>query len=286
MDAKRRVQRIASHILPTASSILSNTTTTTTLTSTSFTAIIATADDYEATNQNPLIFPLLKPYLDNNNSSNSNGNTTSLTPLEQCEILWRLSRAHERMWHASVATGNTTARDEHLRLGLSTSQTAVQKNTASGDANKWRAIFLGMEAEAGGVITSARNANLIHTHLQAALIELPNDASMHFMMGRTIFTMAGATWSERTAAKVIGYTIPAATFSDSISHFRKAQKLAPTSIMNVLWLSKSYLRSEKNKTKSLILGKKWLLRASKMKVLKDEDIMAQKEAKELVRGLR
>ena len=55
------------------------------------------------------------------------------------------------------------------------------QNEYSGNAHKWLAIYLGMEAEAGGVLASARNAKDIDLHLRRALETLPNDSTLHFM---------------------------------------------------------------------------------------------------------
>jgi len=90
--------------------------------------------------------------------------------------------------------------------------------------------------------------------------------------------MAGATWSERTAAKVIGYTIPSATFVESIHYFRHALSLN-RNVTHTLWLSRAYLKSEKNKNKSQERSLKLLQRAVKMKCITVEDQNAQKEAK-------
>ena len=297
MDASnRRLARLSSHLATvkldgsatTQPRSLSSTTTSTipttptTPTTTTDSAIIS-ADTMEQQSQHDDILLLLNPLLLASSKSN---HLSPLTSHQRCALRWRLARAHERLWQRSVSANDIVARDSHVKIGLEQSKKAIQENKNSGMAHKWRAIYLGMEAEAGGVLASAKNAQLIYQHLRQALLTLPEDSTMHFMLGRTTYSCAGATWSERTAAKLVGYVIPVATFVESIGHFRRAQKYAPLNVNNMLWLGKAYLKSEKNQKKSIVLGRKWLNRAATVACVTDEDRNAQHEARVELKGLR
>ena len=165
--------------------------------------------------------------------------------------------------------------------------------TTTGKAHKWMAIYLGMEANEGGVTASARNAGAINLHTRAALRSLPDDATLHHMLGRLCFSCAGASWAEKAAAKIVGFRVPETTFVEAASHFRRAEKLAPTAA-NRLWLGKAFLRCAKLGARGNIqderqrfarLGRKWLTRAAKMDCATAEDRNAQAEARrELSRG--
>ena len=288
LPAHRRVQAIARHLRTTAldsTSPPSNTTaaatavtdpshTTPSLTAT--TTLLEQVDTLEVQSHHQEIVALLTPLL---------ATTTTTATTTTGEYSWRLARAHERLWQASMVNKHTTKAATHFQQGLTHSQQAVEQSPTSGQAHKWRAIYLAMQADSGGMLSSAKNASAIDTHLRTALITLTEDATLHYMMGRTTFSCAGATWSERAAVKLIGYTVPKATFVEAVGHFRRAQK-STSNVTNCLWLGKSYLKSEKNPVKSKELGTKWLTRASRMKCVTDEDTMAQKEALRELKNLR
>ena len=139
-------------------------------------------------------------------------------PEIRAALLWRAARAHERLWQASRP--GSASRAEHLRAGLKFAKDALGcvsrltiegvpvnpgTKTTTGKAHKWMAIYLGMEANEGGVTASARNAGAINLHTRAALRSLPDDATLHHMLGRLCFSCAGASWAEKAAAKIVGF---------------------------------------------------------------------------------
>ena len=232
----------------------------------------------------------------------------AVPPELRAALLWRAARAHERLWQASRP--RSARRAEHLRTGLKCTKDALAciprmegEDAASaraitvttGKVHKWMAVYLGMEANEGGVTASARNAAAINTHTRAALSRLPDDATLHHMLGRLCFSCAGASWAEKAAAKIVGFKVPETTFPEAATHFRRAEKLAPTAA-NRLWLGKAYLRCAKARNRGhnqgetqryTRLGRKWLTRAAKMECATAEDRNAQDEARrELRRGPR
>jgi hypothetical protein len=269
-NSQRRINILANHLLNQTKTSSNQTTINSNLSTAATTSkddTLTNVDNLEELSEHESIVSILTPLL----------SQTSPSQNIKCEYCWRLARAHERLWQASILANKKDDSQHHFSCGFNNSKQAVQNNNHSGQANKWYAIFLAMEADIGGVVKSAKNAALIDKHLRIALKELHDDSTLHFMLGRITFSCASATWSERTAAKLVGYTIPTATYIESMKHFRRAQKLN-SNVTNCLWLGKAYLRCEKNANKSKELGKKWLNRACKMKCVTNEDINSQKDA--------
>ena len=275
-QSKRRLSRIKNHLIghrqhgnanrlftnTTANTTDTTTTTATATTTTTITTHLDQADHLETLSQHQAIIDALTPLL-----------AHSSTPTITTDIAWRLARAHERMWQASVLAHHKKNMQHHFQHGLTYSQQAVHHTPRSGPANKWRAIYLGMEAEIGGVIASAKNVGAIDAHLRTALLTLTNDSTLYFMLGRITFSCASATWSERTAAKVVGYAIPQATFAESVRLFRQALSL-DKNVTNCLWLGKALFQHGKRPA-----SRKWWTRASKMTCKTKEDVNSQQEAK-------
>lgn len=259
----RRLNRIKNHLIAhrqsgNAHHLFANITTATTTT-----AHLDQADHLETLSQHQGVIDTLTPLL-----------AHSSIPTITTDIAWRLARAHERMWQSSVLAHNKKDMQHHFQRGLAYSQQAVHHTPRSGPANKWRAIYLGMEAEIGGVIASAKNVGAIDAHLRTALLTLTDDSTLYFMLGRITFSCASATWGERTAAKVVGYAIPQTTFAESVRLFRKALSL-DKNVTNCLWLGKALFQQHGKQPTS----RKWLSRASKMKCTTQEDVNSQQEAK-------
>ena len=245
-------------------------------------------------------------------AASENARRGNASQLARAALLWRAARAHERLWQASRPGSARQA--EHLRKGLGSAKGALgciskvnkkKKETGcnaegtdgntsqptletmertTGKVHKWMAVYLGMEANAGGVTASARNAAAINMHTRAALDRLPDDATLHHMLGRLCFSCAGASWAEKAAAKVVGFKVPEATFLEAAAHFRRAEKLAPTAA-NRLWVGKSYLAIRPRDKRSTRLARKWLTRAAKTDCTTAEDRNAQGEARRELVGL-
>ena len=263
-----------------------------------FQAICAEIDSYETSGNHEKALSAIKEALENLNGRDCLG----------AALLWRAARAHERLWQASKS--GSSRRKGHLDAGLKSAEQALailnarsSSNSSkfpsaeigditTGKTHKWMAVYLGMKASEGGITASARNAPGINMHIRAAIQTLPEDSTLHHMLGRLCFSCAGATWAERAAAKIVGYRVPESTFQESVSHFRRAERLAPT-VSNHLWLGKAYMKcatTSKSDTKDtkryFRLARKWLKRAVSAECRTAEDANAQSEARQTLRSLR
>lgn len=222
---------------------------------------------------------MLRGYVEASSLSSS----VSCTSKERAEVLWRLARAHERLWQAAggqEAQGkNKRESSLHLDEGFAYAEAAVAVDASNGNAHKYFALYLGMQAATSGMAGKVKAAEAIDKHTRIALSSLPGDSTLHHMMGRLCVSFAAASWAQRTAARAVGFTIPKSTFVEAVSHFARATELDPTPT-NCLWLAKATLLEGKGKSPQRQQEARELLaRAIGMSEVGVSHLAAQLEAK-------
>lgn len=104
----------------------------------------------------------------------------------------------------------------------------------------------------------------------------PNDSTLHHMLGRWCFEVAGLTWIERKVASTLFSKVPDATLEDAIRALTKAYSLKPAWKENCLFLAKCCL-SLKNNSDAL----DWLNKGLAVATRGEDDRLAHDELNQL-----
>lgn len=103
---------------------------------------------------------------------------------------------------------------------------ALSLNADSSETHKWHAILIGSRSDFQAMKDRISDGHLFKKHVDIAIRLNPKDASLHHMLGRFAYEVAGLKWYERKAAAAFYGEPPSATYHDAMAHFKEAEKLA------------------------------------------------------------
>ena len=144
------------------------------------------------------------------------------------ELAWRIARAYHDK--AEEITADAPARELLLREGLAVAEAAKERSagasTAShGYALKWYAILLGRLGDYLPTKEKVANSYQIKEALEASAALLPEDSSVQTGLGQWCYKVAGISFIERNAAKLLFGRPPASSYAEALSYLEASYAL-------------------------------------------------------------
>jgi len=140
------------------------------------------------------------------------------------DLAWRVARAHHDM--AEETVGDDGKREQLLRDGLAIAEAA--KATGSGYALKWYAILLGRLGDFLPTKEKVANSFKIKEALEAAAELLPDDSSVQTALGQWAYKVAGISWVERNAAKLLFGSPPESSYDEALGFMLASFEMRPS----------------------------------------------------------
>ena len=197
-------------------------------------------------------------------------------------ILWRSARA---AYYRSMTTPDESdmVRLESILKKLMESA----KVTTSSLTHKWIAIVHNAYAVRKGSISDRVEAGLSFERNAKRALELdPSDPTLHYLLGRFCFDVAGLTWLERKGAKAVsGKEPPKTTYQEALQHFENALALKASPSFQVE-RGRCYQKlKDERKALECFKAAAQFVPATAADVLTPEENAAIEEAKTIVRSM-
>ncbi|EFA04976.1 regulator of microtubule dynamics protein 2 [Tribolium castaneum] len=144
--------------------------------------------------------------------------TLCLEAPENPELLWRLGKAHYRLFEK-------TDEKQHLDKGIEACSGALGLRPELANVHKWLAVLLGSRTKFQPLKEKILDGLKVKEHVEAALRLSPLDPVLHHMLGRFCYDMAELKWYERKVAAALAAELPPATYEEALGHFEQAQRL-------------------------------------------------------------
>nr|CAH7731261.1 unnamed protein product [Callosobruchus chinensis] len=142
---------------------------------------------------------------------------------ENTEVLWRLGKAHHKI---SETSDEKEFIQNHISKGVEALVKALDLKEDDAQIHKWYAVLVGSRSEFLGFQERIDDGHKFKKHVDAAIALSPDDPSLHHMLGRFDFEVAGLKWYERKVAAALFSEPPNATYADALEHFIQADRLA------------------------------------------------------------
>ncbi|VEN56724.1 unnamed protein product [Callosobruchus maculatus] len=142
---------------------------------------------------------------------------------ENTDVLWRLGKAHHKI---SETSDDKEFIQNHISKGIEALDKALELKKDDAQIHKWYAVLVGSRSEYVSLQERIDDGHKFKKHVDAAIALSPDDASLHYMLGRFDFEVAGLKWYERKVAAALFSEPPNATYTDALQHFIQAEKLA------------------------------------------------------------
>ncbi|KAJ8976753.1 hypothetical protein NQ317_019416 [Molorchus minor] len=150
------------------------------------------------------------------------GRVTYRVP-ENAEILWRIGKVHHKL---SDKSNDTDFIQEQIAKGVEACTLALKLKPDSSEVHKWYAILIGSRSDFVSLQEKISDGHLFKQHVDEAIALNPTDPTLHHMLGRFKYEIAGLKWYERKVAAALFSEPPNATYPDALLHFLEAEKLA------------------------------------------------------------
>jgi len=141
------------------------------------------------------------------------------------EVAWRVARAHHDM---AEEEPDKAVREQLVRDGLAVAEGALESVPDSGLALKWFAILLGRLGDFLPTKEKVANSYKIKDALVTAAELLPEDASVQTAIGQWCLKVAGISWVERNAAKLLFGSPPESSYEEALGFFEKSHAIRPS----------------------------------------------------------
>ena len=144
------------------------------------------------------------------------------------ELAWRAARAYHDK--AEELTGDDARREQLLREGLAIAEAAKERSAGAstachGYALKWYAILLGRLGDFLPTKEKVANSYKIKEALEASAALLPEDSSVQTGLGQWCYKVAGISFIERNAAKLLFGRPPASSYAEALSYLEASYAL-------------------------------------------------------------
>lgn len=139
------------------------------------------------------------------------------------ELLYRIGKAHHKL-----ADKCEDKADMHSKLskGIEACTSALTIAPDHAEVHKWYAVLIGSRSELVSLQERINDGHLFKKHLDIAMSISPEDASLHYMLGRFEYEVAGLKWYERKVAAAFFGEPPTASFEEACQHFLEAERLS------------------------------------------------------------
>lgn len=160
---------------------------------------------------------------------------------DNVDVVWRYARVCHKY---SDCITDSNMKKNIILAGIKACEKLLIKPHAQ--LHKWCAILLGAYANLAPLSEKIKSGYRFKEYLLNALKLAPNDADLHYLLGRFNYEVANLTWIERKLAATVFSEPPSASFEDAIDSFQKAEELAvEVNLENRLFLSKCYIALSK-----------------------------------------
>jgi len=146
-------------------------------------------------------------------------------PTSDDEIAWRMARAHHDL--AEEIVGDDARKEKLIRDGLAIAE-AAKTSSGSGLSLKWYAILLGRLGDFLPTKEKVANSFKIKESLEAAAALLPSDPSVQTALGQWCYKVAGISWVERNAAKLLFGAPPESSYEEALGFMLKSHDIRPS----------------------------------------------------------
>ncbi|XP_066144796.1 regulator of microtubule dynamics protein 1-like isoform X2 [Euwallacea fornicatus] len=139
------------------------------------------------------------------------------------ELLYRIGKAHHKL-----AEGHDDKEVIHKKLnkGIDACRAALNLAPYHAEVHKWLAVLIGSRSNLLSLQERINDGHLFKKHVDIAISINPNDSSLHYMLGRFNFEIAGLKWYERKVATTLFGELHNASYKDALTNFLKAEQLA------------------------------------------------------------
>ena len=215
------------------------------------------------------------------------------------ELAWRIARAHHDK--AEELTGDDVRREQLLREGLAIAEASKERSAGTSTAHhgyalKWYAILLGRLGDFLPTKEKVANSYKIKEALEASAALLPDDSSvqvtlhidMHIheqvamcehmymygqaALGQWCFKVAGISFVERNAAKLLFGRPPASSYAEALRYLETSYALRPSKKAALL----AGLCQRKLKDKAA--AREWLERCLALESLGEAELELDRQA--------
>ncbi|KAK4300678.1 hypothetical protein Pmani_027132 [Petrolisthes manimaculis] len=194
------------------------------------------------------------------------------------EFLWRLAMATRNMAIVIEQSGNVKDKKEMIFEGYNYAEKAYLLDLNNPQCNKWFGILCGMRGEYLGQTERIKSGFQFKSHLDKALEHMPEDASLHYLLGRFCFEVSQLHWSMRHVGRALYGEIPTSTIEEALGYFQAAENLTPNGWKeNRIFLAKCHLQL-KNKEMCI----QYLELAKEVPIITPDDEAVHKEVLELL----
>ncbi|KAK9745333.1 hypothetical protein QE152_g7034 [Popillia japonica] len=149
------------------------------------------------------------------------GNMIDENP-KRADLTWRAAKAY---YHIAM-NSDIVAKQENIKKGIEMCKKGLELNPKSSDIHKWYGILIGSRGDFQSTKDRIADGHTFKKHIDIAIELNPSDASLHHLLGRFAFEVAGLKWYERKAAAALFGEPPTATYQDALLHFLKADDLS------------------------------------------------------------
>ncbi|CAG9767728.1 unnamed protein product [Ceutorhynchus assimilis] len=140
------------------------------------------------------------------------------------ELLYRIGKAHHKIADASDDKDFVNLR---LTKGIEACESALSIAPENSEVHKWFAVLIGSKSDLVSIQERIKYGHTFKKHVDIAISINPGDYSLHHMLGRFDFEVAGLKWYEKKVASAFFGEPPTATYEEACSHLLAAEKLAP-----------------------------------------------------------
>jgi len=143
------------------------------------------------------------------------------------DLAWRISRAHHDK--AEEVVGDKALKEKLLRDGLAIAEASMARTDGTnGYALKWYAILLGRLGDFLPTKEKVANSYKIKDALEASAALLPADSSIQTALGQWCYKVAGISFIERNAAKLLFGSPPESSYSEALGFVEASYELRPS----------------------------------------------------------
>jgi len=198
---------------------------------------------------------------------------------DNVEILWRMTKACHMMGSLHGAEGDQEKMKSFVYKGVEYGQKAIELNGDNWKAHKWFAICVGARGQLQSVKEKLKDGHVFKEHVDTAIRINPQDATLHHLLGRFNYEVAGLSWLERKVANTLFGEVPPGTYKQAVESLLEAEKLNATAWKeNRLLLAKCFI-GEQDYKEALC----WLDKAKEITPLSAEEKNADKEIDSLLK---
>ena len=146
---------------------------------------------------------------------------TKMADLESsAEAQWRVARCYSALGDFE-AKGSEEMKSK-FALGLAAAQKAVELDTTNPYGHKWYALMLGQTSSLLGMKEKIEKSYTMKEEATMALLQLPSDASLQYLLGNWCIGVADLSWIERKAASAFFATPPESSYEEALGYLLSA----------------------------------------------------------------